>query len=184
MTKKTLLLTAGFSILTLAGTALAEPNLADTNQDGQITHTEFMAQAEAKFTATDLNQDGYVSEDERQQAREQRMNDRRAEFFAKADANGDGAISQEEHATMAAERGPRHERKGERGKRSERRDKSQSDRHTDRKAEIDVNGDGLLSYQEFMAGAEQKFASADQNGDGILADDEIRRGKKKPRRSR
>ena len=39
---------------------------ADTNKDGQISKTEFMAKHEAVFTEVDTNKDGMLDEKERQ----------------------------------------------------------------------------------------------------------------------
>ncbi len=178
MTKLTSILASGAAIIALTGIASANPQ-ADINQDGQITQSEYMAQAQTRFESTDLNQDGYLSEEERKQARQQRMSDRRSDFFAKADTDGDGSISPEEHAALSGPRGPKSsgvdgERRDKKGKRGGKRGKGKAERM----AEIDTNGDGLLSYQEYMTSAEQRFAKADANGDGIIGPDEGRRGKK------
>ncbi|MFT6408590.1 MAG: Ca2+-binding EF-hand superfamily protein [Arenicella sp.] len=53
----------------------------DANQDGQLELAEFLAHAEQRFKAMDLNQDGYVSKEEgrdaHRQMREKRKQDRK-----------------------------------------------------------------------------------------------------------
>lgn len=43
----------------------------DSNGDGLISRTEFMAQAEVRFNAADRNGDGLISQEERQQMRQE-----------------------------------------------------------------------------------------------------------------
>ena len=128
---KKLLLAAALAGTMLGGAAIASQDAprgrgggmmmrADTNGDGNISRTEFTAQAEARFARMDKNGDGFITADE--------MNGRggrgpggglmsadtdqdgkisRAEFmaqsserFAKLDANGDGQISGDEMKAM------------------------------------------------------------------------------------
>ena len=179
MTKTKIILLSGVAIFGFSGLALAGPK-ADLNQDGQVTQSEFMAHAEAKFQSTDFNQDGYLSEDERQQARDQRKSEKQAERFVRADANGDGVISEDEHAALKGRKGPRGAEAG--GKRSKKGPRG--GKRAEAKVEVDLNGDGLISFQEHMTGAEKKFVAADTNANGILEEGEGRRGPRKGKRSR
>lgn len=43
----------------------------DSNSDGFISRTEFMAQAESRFNAADRNGDGLLSQEEHQQMRQE-----------------------------------------------------------------------------------------------------------------
>lgn len=43
----------------------------DSNSDGFISRTEFMAQAESRFNAADRNGDGLISQEEHQQMRQE-----------------------------------------------------------------------------------------------------------------
>ncbi len=45
-------------------------------------------------------------------------------------------------------------------------------------AELDFNGDGVISHAEFVAQREQKFASTDVNQDGLISFDEAMAAKK------
>ena len=110
----------------------------DTDKNGEISAAENAA-ADAK----------------RQEWREKRAT-RRAERFAAADADGNGAVSREE---MSAYREAR---------RAERNP--------------DKNGDGVVDRSEYLAQAEKRFDRQDKNGDGVLSEDEKRRGHGKKHR--
>ncbi len=45
-------------------------------------------------------------------------------------------------------------------------------------AEMDLNGDGVISHAEFVTQREQKFASTDANQDGLISFDEAMAAKK------
>lgn len=107
---------------------------ADTDGDGRISRAEAEAAADAKtsgwFDKADLNKDGYVTQEEMQQARESRreqfradMKEKMDERFKEADANKDGSLSLDEvQAKMP--------------------------RLADRFASIDADKNGLLSRDE------------------------------------
>ena len=230
MTRMTQILLSGMAVTVLAATAHANPE-ADTNKDGVITRVEFMAAAQARFDKTDLDKDGYISQTEREDAREMHQAERRAEHFDRLDLNGDGFISRSEFENEADLREDRrqeaHEqrkdahkdrleslktmadtdgdgvvsederaamrekfeaRRGE--KRDERRERMAEfrDRHAgsgagpdggrrgpDPLSRVDTNSDGLVSAQEYLAGAEKMFEHMDANGDGKLERGEGRR---------
>jgi len=88
---KPLLLTAAASFA-LTGIALAGPK-ADVNQDGQITKTEFLDAANAKFIRADADFDGNLTKDEMKALREARGVERAEKRFEKQDLNGDGALT-------------------------------------------------------------------------------------------
>ena len=201
---KTVLLASGAALLIAAGPK------ADLNQDGEVSKAEFTQAAESRFYATDANNDGFLSEDERKTHKEAERQNRKDQRFSKLDANGDGLLSRDEvdagsekrkahmeerksqmesrraevmekydtnldgtlsdaeRTVMKAEIGDqRGGRKGKRGgKRAER-------------PQMDTNGDGLVSLDEYMAISEQLFTRMDANADGVLTEGEGRKRKGK-----
>ena len=61
-----------------------------------------------------------------------------------------------------------------------------ADNHSDGKkggmfAKHDTNGDGVISKSEFLAHAEERFATMDADGNGEVSKDEAKAGKEKMR---
>ncbi len=71
----------------------------DTDNDGRISAAEYRAH----FDRLDVNKDGYIDQADRVARAEQR----RAEWFAKADTDKDGKLSQAELEAARAKDGPR-----------------------------------------------------------------------------
>jgi Ca2+-binding EF-hand superfamily protein len=76
---------------------------ADTDHDGRVSRAEYDAAASQRrsdwFDKLDLDKDGYITQEEMQQARETRrtnMRDHREAKFKEADSNGDGQLSLDE----------------------------------------------------------------------------------------
>uniref|UniRef100_UPI0035C96358 EF-hand domain-containing protein n=1 Tax=uncultured Sphingomonas sp. TaxID=158754 RepID=UPI0035C96358 len=65
----------------------------DTNGDGMISHVEATAEANARFTAMDLNKDGFLTPDE--------MSGPGARMMTRADSDGDGKVSRAEFLAQA-----------------------------------------------------------------------------------
>lgn len=196
---KVSLLTAG--ALTLAGAALASPK-ADVNRDGQITRAEFMADAEARFTADDANFDGMVSKDERKAGHVRRKDERAAESFSRRDQNGDGVVTSAEEDAVRMERDAKREamrlekhdlngdgvlneadkelHKAKREDHKAKRKEMRKERKAERKSRVkpDANGDGFISRAEHDAATAALFDRMDKNGDGVLTKGEGKRGKK------
>lgn len=88
-------------IALLGASLLATPVLAapQTNGDGVVTKTEFLADADARFAKLDANKDGKITKDERPGDGE-----RGSRMLGRLDADGDGAISQAEQRAQAERR--------------------------------------------------------------------------------
>ena len=195
--KPLLLGTAG---LLCAGIAIASPK-ADINNDGQITQAEFLAEADARFTATDTNFDSLLTKEEIKAAREAK----RAERKAKIDTDGDGNVSKAEKKAakalmkekMQARKlanfdtdgdGTLSETEKEAGKaqRKELREAFKA-RKAERKAEKgdkralrgDTNEDGVISRAEFDTATISLFERLDVNADGVLTEGEGKKRRKK-----
>lgn len=59
----------------------------DANQDGQVELSEFLANAESRFKTMDLNQDGYVTKDEGQEAHKAMREKRKAKRKQRREEN-------------------------------------------------------------------------------------------------
>lgn len=101
------------AVALFAGTAMAgspptsdaprDEMRADTDHDGRVSRAEYDAAASQRrsdwFDKLDLNKDGYITQDEMQQARETRRSNMRGHMdakFTEADTNGDGQLSLDE----------------------------------------------------------------------------------------
>lgn len=199
---KTVLLVSGAAVLIAAGPK------ADLNQDGQVTKAEFTQAAESRFFATDTNNDGFLSPEEREAHRKAAMEAHKDERFSKLDANGDGLLSRDEVDAAGAKKKAEHE--GRRKKFMEKFDtnldgtlseaertvmkaelggkrKKEKGKRGGQRAErpkMDADGDGLVSLEEHKALTEQLFTRLDANADGVLTKGEgrKRKGKRGPRR--
>jgi len=166
-----------------AGTALAQGGGAlkfDTDGDNQITLTEFTAGVAARFTDADVNADGFLSDDERQAAREARRTRNDNEKFARTDLNGDGQISKDELDQAEAEKRARKkalfdlngdgtidrsEKEQFHANRTARdaKDEAGKGRLDEKRFKPDVNDDGFISRAEHDAAAQKMFSFLDAN---------------------
>ena len=189
---KTALLISGATLLIAAGPK------ADLNQDGQVTKAEFTESAQARFAASDTNNDGFLTEDERKAYKTAKRAAKKDKRFEKIDTNGDGQLSRDEVDAMHAKKSARKnefrqkklekydtnldgtlsdaertvmkaERKAKKGDRKEGHAK---------RPKLDINEDGLISFDEHMSGSEQLFTHLDANGDGVLTEGEGRKRKR------
>ena len=124
-----------------------------------------------------MNNDGVISKDELEQAREAKGNkkaDHKQKMKEKFDLNGDGTVDAAEKAEA------RETRKAKKAKHKERR-------KAFKKANRDANGDGFISREEHKAASINMFEFLDANDDGVLTEGEGKmrkgkHGKKGPRR--
>lgn len=155
------------SLLLAGGLALAQEPAADR----QPPSAERQAQAQAKFTAADVDRDGRLDRVEAQA-----LGDRVTRHFDRIDANGDGEL---EAGEMAKARRQAHHARGKGGERAAyQRGKLHG---------MDDDGDGHLSRTELGSKAPrllEQFATIDGNGDGELSAEELRahRGREKAAR--
>jgi Ca2+-binding EF-hand superfamily protein len=99
------------------------------------------------FEQFDTNQDGRLTQDEIDQARQSRL----AEF----DQNGDGSLSLEEYQALWMD--------------------AMRERMVDRFQAHDDDGDGLVTAEEFGQSFERIIVRFDRDGDGEVTVDEMRR---------
>jgi hypothetical protein len=109
---------------------------ADTDQDGRISKAEAAADPRLaeRFAQMDADKDGYVDSKDR----EQRRREHRETWFASADANKDGKLSQAEMEASGAKRGAEFQQK-------------RQAHSAERFKQMDKNGDGSISREEMVA---------------------------------
>ncbi|MEM6681599.1 MAG: EF-hand domain-containing protein [Pseudomonadota bacterium] len=146
------------AVLFFATSAVAAPNeraarldrmleRMDTDQSGALSYDEFIARPNQRFEKTDANGDGILSAEERENAKAERSarggkpGQKRAGLGAgllrKMDSNNDGDISRSEHDAH----------------------------HQARFSRIDLNADGALTKDEFIADMQaRRTAFKDKRG--------------------
>ena len=93
------------------------------------------------------------------------------ERFARLDADSDGRVTA---AEMEAAKAQRAERRAARQAENPDRAGKRGDRRGPRgeRPNLDANGDGVITREEFAAPALERFARADANGDGTVTKEE------------
>ncbi len=177
-------LTMGTAVATDRANRLLEE--FDVNQDGSISGDEVQSVLTEKFTAADADGDGLLTQDEMSTAHEQRHQERAAKHFAQLDTDENGSVSVEEFQAGKPP-GGRHcggsKPMFSQDETSETREQLHQERAAEHFAELDTDGSGSLSVEEFQAGkpparkhgsrSERKFSWLDQDGDGMLSSIEM-----------
>lgn len=112
----------------------------DTNADGQVTPAEFQSAAAERIAAADSDGDGAVTPDEMKQHMKSKHAEHKAAFVAKLDANGDGELSRDEVSRMPEEKF----------------------------TELDTDGNGTLSVEEFSAAGPKHHDKHGKRGPGKM----------------
>ena len=169
----------------------------DANNDGQVSHAEYMEFGRRLFAAIDADRDGRLSGDEFRRFRPGRAKhglpsaaDAASRVFAALDGDGDGVLTAAEIETTRDRVFSRADRDGNGNlNRDEfhatrpassptsaappglRRRADRNDRRFD---ELDRDKDGAITRAEYIADGRTRFAAADRNRDGRLTEDEFR----------
>lgn len=156
--------------LTTAALYAAPGMKADADGDKNVTKTEALAQADARFAKMDANGDGTLNSADRTAMAKK--------HFAEMDSDKNGAISESEflaaHEARIAERRDRHvQRAGQsngdaKGHRPERHMGGHGRGGMKMLALADTNGDKAVTQAEFRKAAEARFAKADTDNDGTI----------------
>jgi hypothetical protein len=147
---------------------------ADANQDGSLTQAEFEAGREALFERLDRDRDGALTMREARHARSEARAGAPARRFDHADANNNGAVSREEFLAGPSARFDRLDSNGDGALTPDEQARARAAVERGRgrrRAELiaaDVNGDRVLSRDEFAAAGAHLFEALDANRDGRL----------------
>lgn len=159
----------------------------DANKDGKVTLAELTQSKESWLGKVDANKDGVASAAEVEQSHKARRAEHVARmfekrdtdkdgrltqaesqmperWFARSDANGDGALTAEELAA--------HPARGKGGQAG----KSQGKHRGGRLGHLDLNGDGKVEREEVQQAAARMLQRLDRNADGSLTAEELGRG--------
>jgi len=156
----------------------------DTAGNGYITQDEFVAAAQKRFARLDDNGDGKLTPDElagrwARAAKAQgngggRFAQLMQKRFDKADTNHDGVVSIDEYVAAAkalyAQLDTQHNGKVTASEiATSPRAQERAVRVADRLVRhMDTNGDGVVSQEEFLAAAKNRFARIDKDADGFI----------------
>jgi Ca2+-binding EF-hand superfamily protein len=156
----------------------------DAANKGYVTQDDFVAAAKKRFAKLDKKGDGKLTVDElSMQHADQAPSGKRAEFaerrFDKLDANRDGVVTLSEYTAAATAKFKELDTAGTgritpdeiaASPKAYERAEHVSKRIVKR---LDTNGDSVVSREEFLAAAKQRFARIDKNGDGFIDAGEI-----------
>jgi len=156
----------------------------DTAGNGYVTQDEFVAAAKKRFAKLDRNGDGKLTPDELDMPHgDQAPAPKRAQSaehrFDKLDSNHDGIVTLNEYLAEAVAKFKELDVAGNGHVTAEEIANSpMAQKRAEHVAQhiakrLDANGDGMVSRDEFLAAAKQRFAKLDKNGDGFISADEI-----------
>lgn len=198
MLKKLAIGASALALLATPALALQDGSKGPKGPRGPETRVELQAKIQERFNKTDLNKDGFVTQDEIKTAREARMKERSDKRFATLDANQDGSISRAEfdasRTKMREGREARREQSAEAGKAGHHRGK-RGGHHWGGKmrgghgggdwfAKADADKNGKLTLAEMQAGPLKWFDSIDANRDGTISPEERKAAFEKMRQAR
>jgi len=148
---------------------------------GYVTQDEFVAAAKTRFAKLDSNNDSKLTPNELSVAHGDKAS-KRAQFaqrrFDKLDGNHDGVVTLSEYVAAANAKFKELDVAGNgRVTANEVADSPQAHERAQHVAahiakHLDTNGDCLVSKDEFLAAARQRFAKMDANGDGFITAEE------------
>jgi Ca2+-binding EF-hand superfamily protein len=143
----------GFALALAAAGGFALPSIVSAdNEKGSADNNE------GRFESMDTNDDGKISIDEHGAAA--------TKMFNTMDANKDGRVTASEMEAAHKEITGKKAMKGEMTAAEKIR-------------VIDSDGDGVLTEEEYLAGAKSMFEKMDTNQDGFLSKAEVKAGQQK-----
>lgn len=154
----------------------------DTNSDGKVTQDEIDAVVAERYASADGNGDGGIDLDEFKAAYAEEFALRKVREFQRLDRDGDGAVTEAEFNRSVERRFNRLDRNdddvlerrrgdagGGRGEMRGRR----GGMHLGMFEELDSDGDGSVSREEFTAETAERFSSADKDNNGSITLEEF-----------
>jgi len=169
----------------------------DANQDGKVSREEYLADPAADFDELDSNKDGFIDSDEREAVFDRKIGrihdverERWEGLLERFDADGDEMLAldeildkTDEKVAEAMKRLGDHDRTWEHHFEAPLMFGGLLDWHLGRGPaivvrnhmleELDGNGDGEVTEQEFVDARKDHFKALDRDGDGKLSQDEL-----------
>lgn len=155
--------------------------LFDGNGDGQVTEEEFNNAMQQRYQQMDADQDGNVSVDEFKRYSDERHKNWQQRRHGRMDQDKDGAVSKKEFIDRAIKRAEkRFARLDKNGDGMLSQDENIQHRAMKKKRlmkHMDANQDGLVSPEEHKAMTQRWFGKMDADNDKVIKGDELRRTK-------
>ena len=153
----------------------------DSNEDGEVTLTEFNDSAKARFERIDGDNDGNISKDEFRAYIKERRTDRKKKKFARMDTDNDGQVTKDEYVaykTKKAERKfSRMDKNSDGTVNVEEHANCKKNKHKRHGGRIfhhmDSNDDGSVTQAESYEAWLKWFKRIDVNADDVVSSDEV-----------